>query len=289
MSRLTTNLLIAVGATACRSAGRPIPDHLSFRVDTVVSPSVVSMERPVAAYPIPGGRLAVADYGANQILVVDTAGRLIARLGRHGDGPGEFGQLLGVAVRGDTVAGLDVGNGRLVNFVGTGYISTRALPSGFSHQAFVLLPGDTSVHMTDGFDSSLAVARAPNGIVVARFGKPVSQPSAGLDLPTVKHALATGRIPDEIRNDVLPVVAVSTGDVWLIQQVSGVIEHYNRNGAFLGRVSIPAAFVRARLAESFRSNALLLGDPARLSPASVRSARSRPRASIRIPAVSIDC
>lgn len=54
------------------------------------------------------GRLAVANAGSRQILVFDTAGSLLQRIGRDGEGPGEFRSLSSVHyVRGDSLLTFD--------------------------------------------------------------------------------------------------------------------------------------------------------------------------------------
>ncbi len=48
-----------------------------------------------------GDGVAIAHTGAHEVLIVDSAGRLISRRGRRGDGPGEYRFLKGIARHGD--------------------------------------------------------------------------------------------------------------------------------------------------------------------------------------------
>lgn len=59
------------------------------------------------------GRVFVADGGAREIHVFDTAGALVRTIGRQGSGPGEFSTLYSIAWVGDTLAAMDPGNARI--------------------------------------------------------------------------------------------------------------------------------------------------------------------------------
>lgn len=63
-----------------------------------------------------GGRLLVRDRQADGVLVLDREGRFVHELGQRGEGPGEFVQISGVGVTGDTVWVLDWGLDRVTLF-----------------------------------------------------------------------------------------------------------------------------------------------------------------------------
>lgn len=253
----------------CGPPAAPPTSAGPFTIDTVATSATLAMDAPVAAYPVAAGRLAILDYAARRVLILDSSGRLDTTLGRPGRGPGEWELAHQLALRGDTLAVLDIGNGRLCNFVlGTGFVGNRPLPRGFAHQAFVLLPGDTSLHMTDGADGALAILRAPDGTSLARYGQPLASPQAFFDLRSMKRAVAAGRVPDEFRNNVLPVMGPGR-DVWLIQQTTGVVEHFAPDGTLLGSLTLPADHVQRRLSEFFRRNREVRQDPARIAALAV--------------------
>lgn len=56
-----------------------------------------------------------------------------------------------------------------------------------------------------------------------------------------------------------------TGDVWIIHQVTGLIEHYSRQGVLLGSAALPERYVQDRIAEFFRLSRKLAADPARMA------------------------
>src|ERR1044071_1660490 len=55
------------------------------------------------AFRLSDGRIAVHDLGSNQFRIFDAKGKFLVAAGRHGRGPGEFGQLFKSAVLGDTL------------------------------------------------------------------------------------------------------------------------------------------------------------------------------------------
>ncbi|MBT8405716.1 MAG: hypothetical protein KJP18_17800 [Gemmatimonadetes bacterium] len=66
-----------------------------------------ALHRVAALAPLPDGGVAVANGGSNEVIVFDPEGAVRDRLGREGDGPGEFRWLNGVLARGDSIVGVD--------------------------------------------------------------------------------------------------------------------------------------------------------------------------------------
>jgi hypothetical protein len=66
-----------------------------------------------AATFLPGSRVALANSGASEILVLDSVGNTLFRLGGKGDGPGEFRSIDALHLgRGDSLVALDQGLNR---------------------------------------------------------------------------------------------------------------------------------------------------------------------------------
>ena len=237
----------------------------SIRVDTLVTASTLPIELPIGAYPLPSGRIALLDYKASKLLLLDSAGRLQTSYGRPGKGPGEFLRAYGLALHADTLAVFDIGNGRLANFLpDQGFVGVRPLPQGFAHQAFILLDGDTTLHMTDGADSALVVLRSPTGQVLVRYGTPVVPAQTFFHFGKMKQAAAEGRIPDEFKNIALPVLGPQR-DVWIIQQATGRIEHFRADGRRLGGLSLSPEHIARRTEEFLRASREVAKDPARMA------------------------
>jgi hypothetical protein len=260
--RLCTLIAVLLGA-ACGTPRHP-PARADAGVDTLATSASLALEIPIAVRPLPGGRVVLLDYKASKVFILDSAGALLETFGAPGKGPGEFLMAYGLTTHGDTLAVFDIGNGRLVNFLpGRGFVGVRPLPNGFAHQAFVLLDGDTTLHMTDGVDSALAVLRAPSGAVLARYGTPIAPPVTLFYFGRMKQAAAEGRVPDEFKNNVLPVIGPSR-DVWIIQQATGRIEHFAPDGRLLGNLELPADHVAGRVQEFLRQSREVASDPGRI-------------------------
>ena len=69
----------------------------------------VSLYKPINLEVGPDGAVIIADYGTQQIIKLSPAGEVIWRVGREGQGPGEFGLLYRIAVGQDgSVAAFDM-------------------------------------------------------------------------------------------------------------------------------------------------------------------------------------
>lgn len=82
------------------------------------------------------GRIAVAVQGSDQLRFFDSTGKFLASVGRDGDGPGEFRQILGMAqTRGDTLAVTDLGE--VEYFTGEGTHVRRGASRALGEDRFV--------------------------------------------------------------------------------------------------------------------------------------------------------
>jgi hypothetical protein len=77
------------------------------------------------------GRIVVASAGTNEIRIYSPEGKLLSRVGRAGEGPGEFQSLFWVGtLPGDSIATWDVGLSRLSVFSPTGEFVRSTSPAG---------------------------------------------------------------------------------------------------------------------------------------------------------------
>ena len=74
----------------------------------------------IAAFRLPNGAIAVADRQAPTIRVFDAQGRLSGKLGRSGEGPGEFRNIRELFVTGDTITAYDSNLLRLTRYLASG-------------------------------------------------------------------------------------------------------------------------------------------------------------------------
>jgi hypothetical protein len=80
------------------------------------------------AFRSPDGRVAVADFGAREVRVFSSEGRLVASQGQNGDGPGEFRRLQAIdPFAGDSVSAFDARH-RRVTVLGPNLEVARVIP-----------------------------------------------------------------------------------------------------------------------------------------------------------------
>lgn len=74
----------------------------------------------IAALRLPNGAIAVADRQTTTIRIYDNKGLIIGKLGRVGEGPGEFRNISELFVAGDTVTAFDSNLLRLTHYLASG-------------------------------------------------------------------------------------------------------------------------------------------------------------------------
>ncbi len=67
-----------------------------------------------------GDGIAIADVQSHEVLILDAAGRLLSRHGRHGDGPGEYRFLAGIARHADGLLTWDANHFRVTRLDASG-------------------------------------------------------------------------------------------------------------------------------------------------------------------------
>lgn len=111
--------------------------------------------------PLPGGRVAVGNGGAHDVLVFGPDGKLARAFGEEGRGPGEFERIGSItALPGDSVAVLDEGDERLSVFDDAGRLA---------HDAEL---GDTIDHAHGAFGRILPLA--DSGLVLFTTGSVIA-------------------------------------------------------------------------------------------------------------------
>ena len=122
------------------------------------------------------GRFAVGVQASNAVRFFDSSGKLVGSVGRRGQGPGEFRQIMGVwATRGDTLVVLDLGE--LEIFTGEGKFvaqgASRSRGDRFVYPAVVLNDGSyLGVQYDERSIPPAGRARRPRPVVrVSRDGE----------------------------------------------------------------------------------------------------------------------
>ncbi len=160
----------------------------------------------------------------------------------------------GLVVRRDTIQVLDLGNLRLVSFLVDGTpAGTRPISAALAGNMFELLAGDTLLISTQGQDEALAVRRAPSGQILNRYGTATSPAVTFYMMGDIARTIASGRIPDEMKNESVPVEGC-VGEVWLIEQTTGRVGRYSREGVLSGTFQLPAAYIDRQTTAFFEKN-----------------------------------
>src|SRR5262245_2062009 len=102
---------------ACTKPPKQAAELLPFQADTFTTAERVPVQRPVDGVVLPDGRLAIADFQADQLFILRPDGSLDQNLGRAGAGPGELKHPTAVLLRGDTMVVLNRGNNRVESFL----------------------------------------------------------------------------------------------------------------------------------------------------------------------------
>lgn len=171
--------MVTVGSEG--SLGEPAPDEFG-RITAVSTDG--------------SGALWVADDLGHDIRVFDTDGALVRRIGREGQGPGEFLSIYSLAWVGDVLLVLDLGNGRVVELSGSGeWLGTRPAPGSVGGRPATLrfyAVTDTTVFQwslkpEDGRATPVWVEHRPDG-VAGEWPQLALAPPA----PTVMRCEASG-------------------------------------------------------------------------------------------------
>jgi DNA-binding beta-propeller fold protein YncE len=224
---------VALGLViACEPAAQagPVDVVLTLTdIDTLIGLEGGALAKPYELTTDDQGRIYVTDADSSTIKVFSAEGGYLHSIGRRGAGPGELDTPRSVRVRGDTVWVVNGGNGRLELFRTDGpYLASRLLPPGALAAAVDIGVGGALLVTTNGRDSALAVRYDSAGAVVGRVGQPVAPPAEVWDFPAIKQRLASGEVPDALRNSALPVLAAD-GAVWLFLQTEGVLHRFPEN------------------------------------------------------------
>ena len=171
----------ATGRAAVVDMFSPWPGDESLR--TAAEPSlVVGSDESLPLGRISGAvffgdGIAIADIQSYEVLILDAAGRLLSRQGRHGEGPGDYINLAGIARHADGLITWDAYHFRVTRFDASGrYVGAIKLrPRGYTRFEMVGAFGNSVLHdiRPSGFPGSGAIEpmeiRLPVAYEIARL------------------------------------------------------------------------------------------------------------------------
>ena len=226
-------MLVMVVLTGCAIA--PAEDREVHGIDVpnptvVISSESAQLELVVDMTLDSEGNLLLLDWNRAAVVVVPADGGEPKILGRKGQGPGEFLYPSNVGVSPGRIKVLDQVSGRvhLIDYEGKlvgGFDLAAAISKadlGSEHAAYsraTTRPGEQLLTVTDAA-----------GVVLHSVVEPVVPPATSWDMAAMRQVILRGDVPDEMRNNVLPVVR-SDGGLWAFVQTERVLERYDASGA----------------------------------------------------------
>lgn len=241
IDRLQFLLVAAIAALGC---GREIPaarqTTIVLAADTLASAEAGAFFRPADMVLLPSGEIAVLEYTPSAIVVIDSSTGAVARsIGQPGQGPGQLAQPLGLQLIGDTLATLNVGNGRIERFLTDGtLLDSRAAPISPQPVRFVLNPDGGMLVPTAGEDSTLLHVIAPDWTLIHRIGKPRVPFTRQYDRDAFRVQAERLEVPDYYGNDVL--AAMSPDSVfWLAFAATPEVTAFAKDGNVIAEWRLP--------------------------------------------------
>jgi hypothetical protein len=220
--------IAALTALACRQSELPAADNLVIvTLDTIVPVGNSLLGRPTELAVDERGSVFVNDPGLNVIQVLDSTGAMLRQIGRAGRGPGELQSPRTMTVAHDTLRVLDAGNARVALFLTSGP-PVRAIPAPPNATGGPVAINESGAMIVgrEGRDPMLAFRFSSTAEPGSRFGRRVVEAPMVWNFKAIKQQIRDGKVPLELRNHALPVLAAD-GSAWLLLAAEGVIERYS--------------------------------------------------------------
>lgn len=200
------------------------------------------------------GRLYITDFSLKHVLSITADGGDPRIMGREGSGPGEFAMPMSLTAAGDSVRVYDMSHGTVQVFSRAGShvrsFNTGA-PDGAVGRAFAR--DGRFAFATGGIDSTLVTLIDTDGEPVLSFGRPLVPPSTMWDFTAMKAAIREGRVPDQFRNDALPVW-LDDGGVVLAFYADPEVRKYDASGDEVWTTVLTDPVLEHAFAEFVRRN-----------------------------------
>lgn len=199
-------------------------------------------------------RLYLADYSLKHVLSLAPDGTDPRIIGREGSGPGEFSAPVNVSTAGDSVRVFDRTHSTVQVFSRAGSYArgfTANAPETGRGRTFTREGG--FAFATDGLDSALVKLIDTEGEPVASYGSPVVAPTNVWDFGAIKSVVREGRVPDQFRNNVLPVW-LDDGSIVLGFYADPEVRKYDASGRMVWTTSLVDPVLDHAFAEFVRRN-----------------------------------
>lgn len=200
--------------------------------------TIISFDDDLLASPIDlvldnTGTLYIIDTQLNQILKVGEDAREHKIIGRQGQGPGEFNMPVRIYINNDILHVIDYGNNRIQTLDTDGkFLGGYPIPPDAIAAIPHIVSDDKVAVVTYGNRKALVALYDREGNVIQTFGEPVVDHTRIWDFTKIKSEINRGGIPDELRNNVLPVFS-NERSLWILFQTESKIQKYSETGSLL--------------------------------------------------------
>ena len=230
----------AVAAVGCMERASTADNDLVIdNLELVISDAEIDFSLPTDVDVDAEGRVYVLDRRLRQIVVISPEGDHLATIGRRGQGPGEFGLPLGLAVRGEILWVLDFNRGVQALDLEGGYLAEYPVSGVLRDFAFDpgggLMYASNRVFARGGLVSMLD----ERGEETALVGELVT-PETDWNFGAIREEILQGRMPEELRNLSLPIAGPG-GTIWVFVQTESLLRRYGPELELLAeaRVEVP--------------------------------------------------
>lgn len=175
------------------------------------------------------GNLFALDVMEEAVLMVPADGGEPRRIGREGEGPGEFEGPMAIGAGGGRLFVLEGGTGEVqrLDYQGT-LLETVSVRPGASW-GDVDSEGRAVVVDTVPHGEHLATVFDRRGNEVARIGDLVVPAVTAFNARELQEQVVAGEVPDAYRNQAVPALA-DDGRIWLFLQSEGILQAFGASG-----------------------------------------------------------
>jgi len=185
------------------------------------------------------GEIIVSDSRENKIFLFDYEGKVIRKIGRQGNGPGELNRPRFIWIEDGTIKVFEAGNNRIQYFSKNGE-HLRMIPCKFNVGTGMLTFGfkDDVFFVTTGFRTEELISHYQiSGQKLDSIGKIEGKPFEFYDMLKIQQALIKKELPDVCRNDLFLLV-IPGSRVYAVFQALPFIKIYSIRGELEKTVSL---------------------------------------------------
>lgn len=245
------SVLVGCGAGPAPGAGEYAEVRLGAAA-TIVSLESELIGRPTHIDVDESGRVWIADPLARRVLAVGPGGDSPSFIDKEGEGPGELRSPVRVVASDSLIQILDSGNMRVQSYRPDGQPIAERRIADLMLAVGALAPDGRVAVPTSGHDGVLARVYVPGEADPRLIGEAIVPP-APWNFPAMKNEIATGRVPDQFRNEVMPVLG-RDGTTWLLVQTAAEVRRYDEAGALVWSRELDVPEIEAARREFFRRN-----------------------------------